>query len=160
MAMSAEVRRRKIQTGNVERPTPRWLFDTLHAEFRFDMDVCATPENTLVDRWLGRQANGSFLDGLDRRHPWGDRNWCNPPYARGSLTKWCERAASEAHDHGHLTVMLLPVDPSTKWFAYCEGREIRLVRKRLRFGGTEAGASFASMLVIFRPVSPHWIVVR
>jgi site-specific DNA-methyltransferase (adenine-specific) len=117
--------------------TPKDLFIELDAEFHFNDDPCP----------LYGKENG--LDGLDRE--WGARTFINPPYRRGEVDKWVEKAYLESLK-GKTIVALLRLDPTTKWFhRYILGKaEVRMVTKRLKFGGAERGAAFASMIVIWR----------
>lgn len=130
------------------QPTPEELYRALDAEFHFDHDPCPSNPEGLRER-----------DGLGQ---WGSRNYVNPPYSHKE--PWIERAVAEQRK-GNLTVMLLPVDTSTKWFhdlvlPNCPLPDnIRFVRGRLRFPTlTNRGrpAPFASMICIFRPL----IIVR
>ena len=47
-----------------EWETPQWLFDELNKEFHFELDVCATKENTKCDNFYTKE-----IDGL--RFGWG-----------------------------------------------------------------------------------------
>jgi hypothetical protein len=57
---------------------------------------------------------------------------------------------------GNLTVMLIPARTDTTIFhdsIYNQPSvEIRFVRGRLKFGGSETSAPFPSMLLIFKPI--------
>jgi phage N-6-adenine-methyltransferase len=55
--------------------TPQDFFDRLNAEFRFTLDVCATPENAKCTRYFTRAD-----DGLAQS--WTGVCWMNPPYGR------------------------------------------------------------------------------
>ena len=50
--------------------TPQDFFDKLDKEFMFDLDVCATKENTKCHRWYELQD-----DGLSK--PWLGHNYDN-----------------------------------------------------------------------------------
>lgn len=123
--------------------TPQDFFDLLDAEFHFNLDVCALPENTKCAAYYTPE-----MDGLHQ--PWYGRCWCNPPYGR-SVNKWV-RKGYLASQEGALVVMLLPGRTDTKWFHdYIYGKaEVRFVRGRLKFGGAKNSAPFPSMVVIFR----------
>ena len=139
-----------------EWATPQDLFDRLHAEFDFQIDLAATAENTKCLRFYSLQDDALKI-------AWSlaaDRGWCNPPYSRGRQAKFIAKAAEERRK-GFLTVLLLPARTDTrafhahiydasKWQAR-EGVEIRFLSGRLRFGGSVNGAPFPSMVVVFRP---------
>lgn len=55
--------------------TPQDLFDELNAEFHFEVDVCALPENAKCEKYFSPEH-----DGL-KQH-WNGVCWCNPPYGR------------------------------------------------------------------------------
>ena len=57
--------------------TPKFLFDGLNAEFGFELDVCATPENAKCRRFFTPQD-----DALSQH--WEDVCWMNPPYGERS----------------------------------------------------------------------------
>jgi phage N-6-adenine-methyltransferase len=165
---------RTIQTGNVERETPKWLFERLDQEFNFTLDACATPANAKCKAWYGLQLDGSFIDGLTADWRFFSRVWCNPPYARRELAKWLDKGYRATRD-GVTTVFLLPVDTSTAWFHdYCHSGaltsvEVRFLRGRLRFDGPamkgatdgrRPPAPFASMIVIMRPTPSGVLACR
>ena len=124
--------------------TPQALFDELNAEFNFDVDVCAIPENAKVERFFT-----PAVDGL--KQTWAGRVWCNPPYGR-SISKWVEKGYNSAKIGGALVVMLLPARTDTKWFhEYIYNKsEIRFIKGRLKFGNAHNSAPFPSMIVIFK----------
>ena len=68
--------------------TPQTTFDALHKEFRFTLDVCATPENAKCRRFFTQ-----VQDGLLQR--WSGRCWMNPPYGR-EIGKWVRKAYESA----------------------------------------------------------------
>lgn len=112
-----------------------------NAEFHFDLDVCATPENAKCERFFTKAE-----DGL--KQSWGGGTvYCNPPYGR-EIAKWVKKASEE----DALTVMLIPARTDTRWFHdYIYGKhEVRFIRGRLKFGGSMNAAPFPSMIVVFR----------
>lgn len=120
--------------------TPQDFFDSLNREFHFDLDACALPENAKCERYFTPEE-----DGL--KQEWNGTVWCNPPYGR-QIGKWVEKA----YKSDCTVVMLLPARTDTRWFHdYIYGKaEIRFVRGRLKFGESENGAPFPSMVVIYR----------
>lgn len=141
-----------------EWSTPRDTYDALHAEFDFQIDLAASPENTKCSVWFSREH--SALDHAWRVESHVTRGWLNPPYSRGLCGKFIAKAATERRK-GFLTVMLLPARTDTKafhahiydattWQAR-EGVEIRFLPGRLKFGGCKDAAPFPSMILVFRP---------
>jgi phage N-6-adenine-methyltransferase len=64
--------------------TPQWLFDELHAEFGFTVDVCAFPENAKCDQYFTPDQDGLAQD-------WQGVCWCNPPYGT-VIGRWVQKA--------------------------------------------------------------------
>ena len=122
--------------------TPQDLFDKLNAEFHFDLDVCALPENAKCEKYYTPED-----DGLSQ--PWDGVCWCNPPYGR-TIGKWVQKAY-ETFAGGGTVVMLLPARTDTKWFhEYIYNKaEIRFIKGRLKFGNSKNAAPFPSMIVVF-----------
>ncbi len=126
-----------------EWETPQNLFDELNKEFNFDVDVCATKENSKC----GHQYFSKEEDGLS--FIWKGVCWMNPPYGR-EIGKWIKKAAS-----GETKVIaLLPARTDTRWFHNYiykkKGVEIRFLKGRLKFGDCKNSAPFPSMIVIFK----------
>ena len=122
--------------------TPQSFFDKLDAEYHFELDACATPDNAKCKRYFTPEVDGLSQD-------WGvwQSVWCNPPYGK-EIGKWVRKAA----ESGTLVVMLLPARTDTAWFHeyICGKAEIRFVRGRLKFGGGKNSAPFPSMVVIYQ----------
>jgi phage N-6-adenine-methyltransferase len=131
--------------------TPQDLFDQLHAEFNFTLDVAASKDNHKCERWFGPDQDADLCrDGLFM--PWVGRVWCNPPYGR-DIKRWVEKAWTETLvGNAELVVMLLPARTDTAWFHdWClHETELRFIRGRLKFGDATNSAPFPSMLVIWR----------
>lgn len=124
--------------------TPQDFFDSLNAEFKFETDVCALPENAKCARFFTPEQNG-----LEQE--WRGVCWMNPPYGR-DIVNWV-RKAYESAQRGATVVCLLPARTDTAWWHdYCMKGEYRFVRGRLKFGGSKNSAPFPSAVVIFRGV--------
>lgn len=130
-----------------EWPTPQDFFDKLDAEFHFELDVCATPENAKCDRYFTKHENGLL-------QKWTGVCWMNPPYGR-EIGQWVKKAYESALD-GATVVCLLPSRTDTSWWHdYCMKGEVRFVRGRLKFGNASQNAPFPSAVVVFRPGVPE-----
>lgn len=130
--------------------TPPEVFVPLNAEFDFTLDPCATAETAKCLRYFTERDDGLVQD-------WGTcRVFMNPPYGR-EIYAWT-RKAREAAEAGALVVGLLPASTDLKWWHDdVVGRaEVRYIRGRVRFltgGPYRASGFFASVIVIWRPVS-------
>jgi phage N-6-adenine-methyltransferase len=85
-----------------DRRTPDCVFDPLHDEHHFSIDVAASAQNHRLPRYFDREA-----DGLAQ--PWTkERVWCNPPYS--NLYAWVKKALYEVAHGCWKVVMLLPAN--------------------------------------------------
>jgi phage N-6-adenine-methyltransferase len=134
--------------------TPLDYFAEVNAEFGpFELDVCATPENTKCARYFTIAE-----DGLSQ--PWSGKCWMNPPYGR-TIGTWIAKAYKEAM-RGAFVACLVPARTDTAWWHdYAAKGSVRFLRGRLKFGGHKNSAPFPSALVLFgdvhrlpHPVSP------
>ncbi len=133
-----------FSSNTPEWATPQFLYDALHAEFGFDLDVCANSGNAKCKRFFGPQEDGLKQD-------WGDHTcWMNPPYGR-EIAAWMKKAY-EAAKGGALVVCLVPSRTDTRWWhKYAQRGEVRFMHGRLKFGDGTKPAPFPSAVVIFRP---------
>jgi len=92
-----------------EWSTPPEFFNQLNAEFSFNLDACATPENAKCERFFTRAD-----DGLAQR--WTGRVWCNPPYDR-EIGHWMQKALESAGAGDcELAVCVVPARTDTAWW--------------------------------------------
>ncbi len=138
------VARALFSSRRVEWETPPVLFQRLHREFSFTLDVCATATNAKCTRFFTARQ-----DAL-RQH-WAGRCWMNPPYGR-TISRWITKAVHESR-RGALVVSLLPARTDTNWWhtGVMRAREIRLLKGRLTFGRANSPAPFPSAIAIFAP---------
>lgn len=128
---------------SVEWSTDPAVFAELNAEFGFDLDPCATPDNAKCSRFFTRED-----DGLGQQ--WTGRVFMNPPYGR-EIWLWMRKAWKASQTTAELVVCLVPARTDTAWWHDFASRgEIRFVRGRLRFGGVTNSAPFPSAVVVFR----------
>ena len=128
-----------------EWATPQDFFDKLNAEFHFNLDPCATDENHKCDFYFTKETDGLKQD-------WGGYCvFCNPPYGR-EISAWVEKCYREGTKENTVVVMLIPARTDTRYFHdfIYHRSEIRLISGRLKFGNSNQGAPFPSMVVIFR----------
>lgn len=145
----------QINQSNQNWETPPEFFNLIDKYFNFNLDVCALRETAKCDHYFGPdQVNIGKQDGLTA--PWEDNIcWCNPPYS--DPKPWVEKAILELEA---TTVMLLPTDSSTQWFAdaFMYASEIWFLKPRIRFVGAVGSPRWANMLVIFRPQPPCGLI--
>jgi phage N-6-adenine-methyltransferase len=124
--------------------TPQDLFDELHEEFGFTLDVCALPENAKCPSFYTPAENGLA-------QPWRGVCWMNPPYGR-TIGQWMRKAA-EAVKQGATVVALVPARTDTRWWHdyVVPAHEVRYLKGRLKFGGAEHCAPFPSAIVVMKP---------
>ena len=138
-------------SNNHEWETPDHIFQDMDDIYHFTLDVCATDDNALCDRYYTIAEDGLKGD-------WDKVNWCNPPYGR-ELPKWIEKAYKETLK-GNATVVLMPARTDTKYFhEYIWDQAINswrpwietvyMIKGRLKFSGADNSAPFPSMLVVF-----------
>ena len=131
--------------------TPLDFFKAQEAKFGpFDLDVCATPENTKCAKFYTPEQNGLTL-------PWTGRCWMNPPYGR-EIGQWVKKAAEEARKNAEHVVCLLPARTDTAWWHNYVARcatHIVFLRGRIRFEGADSSAPFPSVIVVFKKQSDN-----
>lgn len=133
---------------SMEWETPQDFFDTLNAEFRFTLDVCATAKTAKCKHF--------YSPGDDSlSQPWYGKCWMNPPYDR-NIGLWLKRAYEFAQ-YGITVVCLIQGRSSdTKWWHdyVMKASEIRFIKSRLQFrlnGKLGQGSNISSVIVVFRP---------
>ncbi len=122
-----------------ERATPQGFFNSLNAEFKFDLDAAATQHNRKCELYFG--PGGVAENALIEE--WGGLGatvFVNPPYSNAGA--FIEKARTEA-EKGAVVVMLLPVRSDTQWWHryiwdrgvndFRTGVECRLLMGRLSF---------------------------
>jgi phage N-6-adenine-methyltransferase len=122
--------------------TPPDFFDKYDAQYNFDLDVCALPENAKCKKYFTPE-----MDGL--KQEWTGIVWCNPPYGR-QIKHWIKKGC-ESSLKGTKVVMLIPARTDTAyWHDYVMKGEIEFIRGRLKFGDSKNSAPFPSAVVIFK----------
>ena len=129
-----------------EWETPQSFFDVLDSEFHFTLDAASTDENAKCNRHFTKED-----DGLQKSWA-GETVWLNPPCGK-DIGKWMQKAYEESRN-GATVVCLVRARTDTKWFhdwVYQKPNvEIRFVKGRLKFGGSQHCAPFPSMIIVYR----------
>lgn len=127
--------------------TPQWLFDELNQEFNFNIDLCATADNSKCTKYCrdyfsnrvdkNWNCNGlAYYDVADFRE--FNAAFMNPPYS--NPRPFIEKAWEDSKYCK--IVCLVKCDPSTKWWATFwdyelhrpkPGCEVRFLPKRVKY---------------------------
>lgn len=129
-----------FSSDRMDWATPAKVFEPLHQEFRFTLDVCASATNHKVPKYFTQEQDGLVQSWA------GERCWMNPPYGR-ELKHWIRKAAESKT----LVVALVPSRTDTIWWHeyVLPFAEVRFVRGRIKFEGAIHGAPFPSALIIW-----------
>lgn len=137
----------RTATGRDNWCTPKALFDKLDAEFGFVVDAAADADSALCPMWYGP---GSTYITDATATEWLPRpTFCNPPY---SLLREFLAHGADACSIAPF-VFLIPARTDTRaWHESVMARasEVRLIKGRIYFGWSKAGAPFPSAIVVFR----------
>ena len=137
---------------NDEWGTPEWAFElSKKIEPIYGFDAACNMGNCLIEE------QGLFTDSLTL--DWGSvvdyktAIWCNPPYSRGNINKFIDKALYEAKENGVRSVFLVRFDPTAKWFqkafksGYCD---IYMIPKRIKFKGADNTYPFPNCFIHFQ----------
>ncbi len=121
--------------------TPRWLFDPLMEEFRFDLDACADATNALARRYIPRADDALLLPWkLARREREDVQGWgrqvraafMNPPWGRRGrgfpgTGAFVDRAWDQSRE-GLTVCVLIESATDTLWWqrAFRRADEVRI----------------------------------
>jgi phage N-6-adenine-methyltransferase len=129
--------------------TPQAFFDELNERFKFDRDVCASPENAKCERFWTKQDDALTKD-------WEGYCYMNPPYGR-EIGAWIQKAYDSAQSGKATVVCLLPSRTDTRWWHDFVMRADTLwfIKGRLKFEGATNAAPFPSVVAIFGNYPKH-----
>jgi len=137
-------------SASPEWPTPQWLVDQLAEEFgEFDLDPCATSENTKAPLYYTAEQDGLSL-------PWNGRVWLNPPYGRTdshgrSIAAWMAYAVSQVErGNADLVVSLVPARVDTQWWrdSVSVASLVRILPGRIKWRDNQP-APFGNAVIVF-----------
>jgi phage N-6-adenine-methyltransferase len=127
---------------SVEYETPDGIYEPLHCEFGFTLDVASTHENAKCANHYT-----AVEDGLTR--DWSGVCWMNPPYGR-VMQKWVRKAYKE-WQRGCTVVALIPARTNTGWWHECvqDIATVRFIRGEVAFKGFVRGLWMPMAIVIW-----------
>lgn len=96
-------REKGVEPARQQAGTPQPIFDVLHAEYRFTIDVCACAWNAKLPRYVDRETDALTADWS------GERAWCNNPY--DDIPAWLAHALEP-----EIAVYLLPARTDRIWW--------------------------------------------
>jgi phage N-6-adenine-methyltransferase len=148
--------------------TPTWILELVRAYAPIGLDPCSNPWSEVKADTEWSRHNDE--DGLARS--WNDHGlvYVNPPYSRGQIMPWVEKASAASKTSGVETIMLLPATPDTQWFerAFYSMSGLVFLNKRVSFlGAYPAGAKQPSTMFywghdvarFFRVLKSHGIPI-
>ncbi len=134
--------------------TPQDLFNELNKIHNFDIDVCATKNNSKCQYFYHKEDDALSKPWNVDPYNYGEVGkpmscWMNPPYGK-TIGQWIKKAYEESK-RGATVVCLLPSRTDTKWFhEYCQMGKITFIEGRLKFSNSTNSAPFPSMVVVFK----------
>lgn len=144
------------------RFTPKHVLDVVREFDDIALDPCTTQDNPVGARGFYTEADNGLVE------PWYEFVFWNPPYSRGQLIKWAQRAYSAWSGSEVESIGLVPADTSTEatQFLLSHATAVAFWKKRICFAG-ESGAKFANALFYFgeregrfrRVFEPHATVI-
>lgn len=127
--------------------TPIGFFNKLNEQYNFTVDLCASDDNSLLNRYVDDIESAGVVD-----KEWSDVlpiDWkkevffCNPPYGKKlkEVLSFIPDSASG--------VFLLPARTDTKWFFDLSKKSswVFFLKGRIKFFGAKNSAPFPSILV-------------
>lgn len=85
--------------------TPQYLFNWLNECYQFDVDVAASDEHHLVDKYFTKENSALTADQWCHIRGFA---FCNPPYSKGNIEAFLEKAIEQRNEHGITTVFVIP----------------------------------------------------
>lgn len=100
--------------------TPDWLYGVLFKEFRFRLDACASETNRKDGNFISEEMNAltmeNWSDGSIVTSLADDFVWINPPYSRGMVKAFINKAYEQCVKHKINSVLLIPATPDASWW--------------------------------------------
>lgn len=147
-----------VSSKSNEWATPKRFFEYLNSQFCFQLDPCATKENSKCQKFFTKDDDGLMKEWSMNGS--GRSVFVNPPYG-GHTKEWLLKCVHESHEH-HCVVVCLIVSATDRsyWHEIIdkEADEIWFLRGRIKFNDVKSTAPFASAIVIFRPIAKRRII--
>lgn len=134
--------------------SPKWVWTFLKKKYACLYDVC--PVNPKFDALKSRWLDYLKLHKLSKEKVWF---YCNPPYERGSIEQWLEKAIKELKKDGVRTVFLIPSATQTVRFheqVMPYAKSIIFIQQYISFQGYEGRNPHAMMFVEIDKRPEHW----
>jgi site-specific DNA-methyltransferase (adenine-specific) len=128
--------------------TPDDLFESIDQHFSFELDACANYDNAKLGTYFTEEEDALKQDWWPYKSV-----WMNPPYSRGNIGRFMEKALSESRK-GCTVVCLVRLDPTAGWFkkyVWGKAEAVLALGKRVRFKGADSAYPFPSCLVVYTP---------
>ncbi|UTV28973.1 phage N-6-adenine-methyltransferase [Photobacterium atrarenae] len=111
--------------------TPDWLYAALNNEFWFRLDACASEHNFKNPCYITEAMDALSMENwkdvwkgyLHLKQRWA---WINPPYSRGMIKAFIEKAYEQCVNHQINSVLLVPATPDASWWPK-HATEIRFI---------------------------------
>jgi phage N-6-adenine-methyltransferase len=152
--MDTETQKTLFSSQSDEWSTPKWLFDRVNAELKFNLDAAASihNNNALCDSFFHIENSALENDWEHDLEP--ARVWLNPPYSK--ISEFMKMAHIQSR-HTDLICCLIPSRTDTKYFhdRCFKADYIIFLKGRLKFGDGKGSAPFPSCLVFFGNVTTN-----
>lgn len=153
-AIEAPSQTQADKADKAERFTPESLLQIIRVHAPIMLDPCTIAENPVGAKIFYT----IHEDGL--KQAWAPKTpglaWCNPPFSRGELPRWADKAVVEAKRRTDREIMVLtPGDLGTQWASVLHGaaQAIAHMHGRIAFirpdGVYETGAKQSSAVWYF-----------
>lgn len=141
--------------------TPWWFIESLkdYAGIHdFDLDVCANKNTSKCNVYYSLEEDENSLV-----LPWGDINFCNPPFT--NISEFLYKARYEAYSIYSSTYMILPNNPETKYIREAKQMSDTIIEMpfRMKFlrpngekfldkKGKESNPKFSCIVAVITPL--------
>lgn len=122
----------RLSNGPSDWLTPQYILDAVGRCFPtgIDLDPCANPRGLVK----AKQYYQLPQDGLTL--PWFENVYCNPPFSRGQLVQWANKAARESIYYKVNILFLCPASTETEYFQdiiFPHAQAICFLKSRVKF---------------------------